>query len=184
MKEIEFGYGITLEAAWNELQKQSEEAKEPCCGRFNGNLICSTDTLDEVYVRIIGQTKAEFERGKRRFHEAIKRKEQEFKKRIPCLTKYYIKEARGVILQEKYEYWKLVVPMRLHGMYHGNELRNTLELCKIMRDDSFSFEERMRKADKAFEDQNHSGNSAALVCSLLREFCPSGDALAQFIMNY
>ena len=132
---------------------------------------------------IIGKTKAEFERDQRRFREAHKRSEREFEKRIPCLTKYYIEAARGVILQEKYERWKLVVPIRLHDIYRGNELRCTLELCKIMRDDSLSFEERMEKARKAFEDQNHSGASAALVCSLLREFCPSGDALAHFIMN-
>ena len=184
MKEIEFGYGVTLEAAWNELQKQSEEAKEPCYGTFNGNLIYSTETLDDVYVRIIGETKAEFEMNKRRFREAYERSEREFKKRIPCLTKYYIEKARGIILQEKYEYWKLVVPIRLRDLYHGSELQSTLELCKIMRSDSLSFEARLRKAREAFQHQSHSGGSAAVVCSLLREFCPSGDALAHFIMNY
>lgn len=183
MNEIEFGYGVTLEAAWNELQKQSEEAKEPCYGTFNGNLIYSTDTLDDVYVRIIGETKAEFDMDQRRFREAYKRSEREFKKRIPCLTKYYIEEARGIVLQDKYEYWKLIVPIRLRDLYHGSELHSTLELCKIMRDDNLSFPEKMEKAREAFENQGHSGVSGALVCDLLEEFCPSGGPLANFIRN-
>lgn len=184
MKEIEFEYGITLEAAWNELQKQSEEAKEPCYGTFNGNLIYSTDTLDDVFVRIIGKTKAEFDAEQRRLYESRKRSEREFEKRLPCLTKYYIEKARGIIRQEKYEYWTLIVPIRLRDLYHGSELQSTLELCKIMKDNRLSFDARMMKARETFENQGHSGASGALVCKMLQEFCPLGDALANFIKGY
>ncbi len=184
MKEIKFRRGTSLEAAWNELQKQSEEAKETCCGMFNGTLIYSTDTLDEVFMEIIGKTKAEFDRDQRRLHESRKRSEREFEKRIPCLTKYYIEKARGIIRQEKYEYWKLVVPIRLRDLYHGSELQSTLELCKIMKDNNLTFDARMMKARDTFENQDHSGASGALVCGLLKEFCPLGEALANFIKGY
>lgn len=184
MKEIKFRPGTSLEAAWNELQKQSKETNETCYGIYNCIPIYSTDTLDDVFVGIIGKTKAEFDMEQRRLYESRKRSEREFEKRLPCLTKYYIEKARGLIRQEKYEYWTLIVPIRLRDLYHGSELQSTLELCKIMKDNRLSFDARMMKAREAFENQNHSGASGALVCKMLQEFCPLGDALANFIKGY
>ena len=64
------------------------------------------------------------------------------------------------------------------------ELDCTLDLCKIMRDESISYDKRLREAYKTFMDQGHSGMSAGLVASMLRTFCPDGEDLADAVMNF
>jgi hypothetical protein len=64
------------------------------------------------------------------------------------------------------------------------ELGCTLDLCRIMRDESISYDKRIRKAYKAFMDQGHSGMSASLVAHMLEVFCPNGYDLADAVMNF
>lgn len=184
MKEIEFLPGSDIDSAWQELLRESTDCKDTCCGMFNGKEIRSTDTLDEVYVKVLGITKADFYDLVRREREEYNRKEKEHKDNIPNLTKEYREKARGIILEDQYEYWDKIVPIRLDDLYHGMELDSTLDLCKIMRDESISYEKRLRKAYKTFMDQGHSGMSASLVASMLRAFCPNGDALADAVMSF
>lgn len=184
MKEIEFYAGDTIDTAWKRLLRMSAECEDTCFGMFNGKEIRSTDTLDEVYVKVLGITKAEFDDLNRREREEYNRKEKEHKDNIPNLTKEYREKARGIILEDQYEYWDEIVPIRLDDLYHGMELDSTLELCKIMRDESVGYDERIRKAYDAFMDQGHSGMSAGLVAKMLRAFCPDGDDLADAVMSF
>ena len=184
MKEIEFYCGMDIDDAWKKLLKESMECEETCFGIFNGKEIRSTDTLDEVYVKITGETKAEYEKEMQDWRDEYERKEREHKDNIPNLIPDYCERARGVILEDQYEYWDKIVPIRLGDLYHGMELDNTLELCKIMRDESVNYDKRLRKAYKAFMDQGHSGMSANLVASMLRIFCPDGRDLADAVLNF
>ena len=184
MKEIEFLPGSDIDSAWQGLLRESADCKDTCCGLFNGKEIRSTDTLDEVYVKVLGMTKVYFDDLVRREREEYDRKEKEHKDNIPNLTKEYREKARGIILEDQYEYWDKIVPIRLDDLYHGRELDSTLDLCKIMRDESISYDKRLRKAYKTFMDQRHSGMSAGLVAKILRVFCPNGDELADAVMSF
>ena len=93
-------------------------------------------------------------------------------------------EARGVILESELEYWDKIVPIRLGDLYHGMELEQTLDISKIMGDDSVDYDTRLRTAYKCFMDAGHSGMSAGLVASMLRRFCPHGEDIADAVMNF
>ena len=183
MAEVKF-WGITLDDAIKALKKESEKTGEVTFGEFNGETLYSTDTIDEAYEKVTGKTKAEFDEIQRKWKEDYDRSEAEHKAKIPALTEEYKKLARGVILEEKYDYWDKIVPIRLEDIYHGMELGATLDLCKIMRDESMTYDKRLKKAYDLFMDQGHSGWSAGLVASMLREFCPDGYDLADAVMNF
>lgn len=184
MKKIEFLPGDNIDRAWKMLLTASAECGETCFGEFNGNEILSTDTLDDAYKKVLGMTKTEFEKREQEWKEDYEREEKEHKDNIPNLIPIYREKARGVILEDQYEYWDKIVPIRLDDLYHGMELDATLDLCKIMRDESMSYDERLKKAYDTFMDQGHSGMSAGLVASMLRTFCPDGHDLADAVMNF
>lgn len=181
MKEIEFYTGETIQNAWKTLLKESAECGETCFGTFNGQQLLSTDTLDEAYKKVTGLTKSEFDEQDRKEREEYKRREEEFIASIPSKTEEYKKAARGVIIEEQYEYWDKIVPIRLKDLYHGMELDATLEICRIMRDESISLEECIEKAKEAFDNQGHSGMSAGLVLSMIKAFCPHGKQVVEKI---
>jgi hypothetical protein len=184
MKEIEFYPGDTIDSAWKKLLKESAECEDTCFGKFNGHEILSTDTLDEAYMKIMGKTKGEYEKEMQDWRDEYDRKEKEHKNNIPNLVPGYCEKARGVILEDQYDYWDKIVPIRLGDLYHGMELDCTLDLCKIMRDESMSYDKRLRKGYDTFMNQGHSGMSAGLVASMLRKFCPDGEDLADAVMNF
>lgn len=184
MKEIKFLPGSDIDSAWQELLRESADCKDTCCGMFNGKEIRSTDTLDEVYVKVLGETKEQYDKEMQDWRDEYARKEKEHKDNIPNLVPGYCERARGVILEDQYEYWDKIVPIRLGDLYHGMELDCTLDLCKIMRDESISYDKRIRKAYRTFMNQGHSGMSASLVASMLRAFCPNGDELADAVMSF
>jgi hypothetical protein len=184
MKKIEFLPGDSIDTAWKGLLRASAECGDTCFGEFNGREIRSTDTLDEAYMKILGKTKSEHEKEMQDWRNEYERQEKEHKDNIPNLIPIYREKARGVILEDQYEYWDKIVPIRLDDLYHGMELDATLDLCKIMRDESMSYDERLKKAYDTFMNQGHSGMSAGLVASMLRAFCPDGHDLADAVMNF
>jgi len=181
MKEIEFYPGDTIENAWKTLLKESAECEDTCFGKFNDHEILSTDTLDEAYIKIMGKTKGQYNKEMQDWRDEYERKEKEHKDSIPSLIPVYCERARGVILEDQYDYWDKIVPIRLGDLYHGMELDCTLDLCKIMRNESISLEERIEKAKEAFDNQGHSGMSAGLVFSMIKAFCPHGKQVVEKI---
>ena len=180
MKKIELFAGCSIDAAYDELHKSSE----PCYAVFNGKEITSEDTLYEMYLKIVGCSKAEFEKRQKQWHDDYVKREEEHKAKIPELTEVYRKKARGIILEDKLELWDKCVPIRLGDLYHGMELDATLEISKIMGDETIDFEARMKNAYDLFQKQGHSGMSAGLVMSMLREFCPNGNEIADAIKEF
>ena len=184
MREVEFYPGQDINDAWKSLLEESIKTGEVCYGNFNDKKIYSTDSLDEAFKKVTGKTKAECDKEMQDWRDDYDRRKEEHKARIPELSEDYRKAARGVIREDQYEYWDKIVPIRLGDLYEGMELGNTLDLCKIMRDESLSYDERLRKAYDEFNNQGHSGMSAGLVASMLRAFCPDGEDLADAVMNF
>ena len=183
MREIEFYAGENIENTWKTLLRASAECGETCYAMFNDKQLLSTDTLDEAYKKVTGLTKSEFDDECKREREEYKRKKEEHLASIPEKTKEYCAAARGVIVEERYAEWDNIVPIRLKDLYCGMELDATLEICKIMRDESIDIEERFKTAKKAFDNQGHSGMSASLVLSMVSVFCPHGRDLIDKIRN-
>ena len=181
MKEIEFYPGDTIDQAWRVLLRQSADCGETCFGMFNGKQFLSSDNLDAAYKKVTGLTKSESEEQDRKEREEYKRQEEEFVASIPSKAEEYKKAARGVIIEEQYDYWDKIVPIRLHDLYHGMELDATIDICKIMREESVSLEKRIEAAKKTFDNQGHSGMSARLVLSMIRAFCQHGEELVNRI---
>lgn len=179
MKKIYLFGGENLDEAIDLLKIEAKKAGEPCCGEFNGKEIYSTDTVDEAYMKVLGKTKAEFEEGQRKWKEEYDRAEREHQARIPQLTEHYRKIARGLVLDSELEYWDEIVPIRLGDIYHGMELQNVLDCCKIMRDESLVLAARLEKAYDVFMAAGHSGMSASLTRAMLAYFCPYGVELAE-----
>ncbi len=177
MKEVEI-YGGDICSCLDELKKTAKKQGEDCRAIFNGKYLFSTDTIDEAYLRIVGVTKAEHDAYLQKKKEEYERELAEHKARIPELTEKYRKKARGLILEDELSYWDMIVPVRLDDIYRGMELEQVLDCCKIMRNKSIVFAERLEKAYDVFMGAGHSGMSAALTIAMLRRFCPDGVELA------
>ena len=180
MEKIKLYAGCSIEMAYSELHKTGS----PCCTEFNGVEITSEDSLDDLYIKITGLSKDEFDKKQQEAHDEYVRREEEHKAKIPELTEFYRKEARGIILEDKLEVWDKIVPIRLSDLYHGYELNCTLDIAKIMGDEETDLESRMKKAYKEFNGQGHSGMSASLVMAMLREFCPYGNEISNAIKDF
>ena len=55
MNKIEFYAGESLEQAYQDLQKNA-----PCYGVFNDKTLYSTDTIDDIFIKVTGKNKSEF----------------------------------------------------------------------------------------------------------------------------
>lgn len=184
MKELELYCGMDVKEAVERLKAEADRVNDICFAMFNGKKILSTDTLDEAYKKVTGKTKAEFDEAWRQRHEDYERKQAEHKAKIPQLTEEYRKRARGLIIEKELDYWDEIVPIRLGDLYHGMELDETLKACQCMRDESLTYDERLRKAYNLFMDAGHSGMSAGLTASMYRRFVPNGEDLADAVMNF
>lgn len=153
----------------------------PCYGDFNEKTLYSTDSLDDVYTKVTGKSKAEYDKYICKIHEEYDRKETEFKAKIPQLTEDYKKRARGIISEEHLEYWDKIVPIRLNDLYHGMELDCWLTFIEILNDTSIEESERFERCQSLFFKQNHSGMSGSLVLKGLRYFHPLGEKVAEYI---
>lgn len=63
----------------------------------------------------------------------------------------------------------------------GIELGYTLDIIRIMRDESISLDERLVKAQQEFYSQGHRGGSASLMFAMLCKFCPNGEKLVEYL---
>ena len=176
MKKIEFYPGINLDKAYQDLQINA-----PCYGEFNDKTLYSTDSLDEVFVKVTGKSKAEHDEYIRKIHEEYDRKEAEFKAKIPQLTEDYRKRAIGIIPEEHLELWNEIVPIRLNDLYHGMELDCWLTFIEILNDTSKEELERFEICRSLFFKQGHSGMSGSLVLAGLKRFHTLREMLASYI---
>lgn len=183
-KEVDFCCGSSIDEALKTLQHEAEVSGTICFGDFNGNKIYSSDTIDEAYVKVTGKTKAEHDKEKQEWLDGYNRREDEFKEKNPALTEDYRKRARGLVLDEQLEYWDEIVPVRLGDLYHGMELDQVLEYCRIMRNEEVEYNTRLHECYKTFMNSGHSGMSAGLTASMIKVFCPNGEDLADAVMNF
>lgn len=175
-KEIEFSVGCNVESAVNKLLIYKEKGIL-ACGTFNGHTLYSdTVTMDGAYKEITGKTKAELDKEHEEWRESYEKAEKEHKESIPSLAKEWIAKGRNVLTEDHWEYWDKIVPIRLGDLYHGMELGCCLEIVDKLNDNCT-----LDEAKTIIENQDHSGMSYGLVCSMVKTFCDRGQEFVDYV---
>lgn len=183
-RKIELCAGTSIDGAICELKYRAKTLLNTICyASFNGVELTSEDSVDDAYLKVTGKTKAENDKELDEFVEQYYRREEEHKSRIPELTEKYSKEAKGFINEDKLDEWNRILPIRLGDLYHGMEVEQTLDICRIMRDESLEYDARIRKAYDLFMNSGHSGMSANLTAQMIKVFCPHGEDVADAVLN-
>lgn len=184
MRLVENLIGCSIDSCLSKLKQLAKENNEECYCEFNGKFIYSIDTLDDAYIRITGVTKNEMEARHKIWKDNYEKELEEHKKSIPLKTEEYRSLARGLVLESELEYWDKIVPIRLNDLYRGMELKSTLDLIRIMRNEDLSLKDRLTRCKTEFENQGHSGMSAGLMFGMLTRFCPNGRMLVQMLREF
>lgn len=164
-KEIKVRVGDRLENAHNNLVDLERSTGKKYFSNFNGKFIFSDETLDQNFYRICGRTKFEDDEIWRKRNEEYERRQAEHAAKIPDLEKEWIEKGHEILPEEFWARWDEIVPIRLRDLYQGMELGACLDILKaVKRGDS------REKIERLFGEQGHSGCSAGLVCSMIREF--------------
>lgn len=171
--------GGTIENAWNDLQKFATTTNAEVYGFFNTKKITSNMSLDEAYMEVIGKTKKEYDKEQQEYINKIKKEEGEHKNNTPKLVTEWIEKAKGVVRDDKIGFWSEIVPIRLGDLYRGMELDCTIKLVKMLDIDNCTLDE----AKTEFDNQNHSGRSAGLMFSMMREFCVRGEDFVAYMRH-
>ena len=91
-REIDFCCGWTIERAVKELHERAKDGNK-YCGEFNGNKLTSDMSLDDAYMLCTGKTFDEFNKEQEENRQRLIREEEEHKRKIPELSKYWIEEG-------------------------------------------------------------------------------------------
>ena len=178
LNKIEFSAGQNIESAYRDLQEYA-----PSYGEFNDHTIYSYETLDEIFQKIVGMTKDEYykyaKEEERKYQEQLKT----HKEKIPELILYYKDKARGIIPEDKLEFWDNIVPIRLNDLYQGIELQCLLDIITILNDENKTKEDRFNNCYELFYKQGHSGTSGIIVLSGLKQLHPLGYEFVEYFNN-
>lgn len=165
MKIIDFYPGCNLEEAYQHLQDEGEA----CMGEFNGSMLLYTDTIDDVYKKVTGLTKTEYDARRQAENDEYHRKQEEHKASIPRLTEEWIEKGKTFLKEKYWEKWAECVPIRLGDLYEGMELQATQEILEIL-DKSENLDEVFEEANDKLNSQGHSGMSYGLMKAMISSF--------------
>ena len=174
---VDFNCGMTIEEAVKYLRQLSYKTGKDHCGTFNGNILSSNMTVDEAYIKCTGKTFKEFKDEQEKMRQDLIRREEDHKKKIPELTKYWIKEGHKVLSQDKWNEWDRCVPIRLDDLYDGMELGQCLDIIKTIKDNSIG------AGIEVMKNQGHSGMSLGLMKSMIYTFCDCGNEFVEALDN-
>lgn len=176
--KIKFELGSNLESAVNRLIEFKNKGML-VCGEFNTHILYSdTVTMDGAYQKVLGKTKAEFNKSQDEWINNRERQELEHKQNIPNLAKMYMGKGRLVLDVDKWESWDKVVPIRLNDLYKGIELQNCLDIVKILNNSGT-----LNEAKLELDSQDHSGMSYSLVLHMVKEFCKRGSEFFEYVKS-
>lgn len=171
--EIDFDCGLSIKDSVKLLHSKAEVTGKKYFGEFNGHKLTSDMTVDEAYIKCIGKTFKEFKNEQEKMRQDLIRREEERKKKIPELTKYWIKKGHKVLSQDKWDEWDRCVPIRLGNLYEGMELGQCLDIIKTVKDDSIA------AGIEVMKNQGHSGMSWGLMKSMIYTFCDCGNEFVE-----
>lgn len=172
-RKIEFAAGESIETVVAELLKHNRQG-ELVCGCFNGHMLYSDKvTLDNVYLAVLGKSKAEYDMEKTEWIMREERKKEEYEAHLPELEEYWQERGHQVMEEKYWAEWDSCVPIQLRGLYEGI-LENCLELIEPLNNGCS-----IQDAGSLLEMQGHSGGSKAVVVELVRKLCHRGREFAE-----
>ena len=160
--------GVTVEQFAKEFISFIHKSPKKWYADFNGHIIFSDElnlTEDNIVKFITGLTIAEHCEANRKWIEDKKRKEEQWKTKIPKKTKQYIEEGHKIIDQQFWDKWDKCVPIHLNGLYHGMELNCTLEIIKMIKN-----KKDFKEIYQILENQGHSYMSFQLIKFMINSF--------------
>lgn len=169
--------GNTLHECVNKLLEYKEKGKLAFVD-FNGHRLYSDDTttLDSAYKEVTGMTYSEYNEQLKKMEIEREEEERKHKEAIPGLIEEWKQKGREILEEDKIEFWDKLVPIRLEDLYKGMELGASLDIIKILNNNG-SLEE----ANKKIIEQNHSGMSFRLVCSMVYALYSRGEEFVNYV---
>jgi hypothetical protein len=163
-------YGTDLEIVGrllNQLDQLSVHVKVI----FNGHVLDSFchNNVDRVFKEVLGVSKKDYDKVVKAKREEIRRENDEFQKRVPEIINDYIERGHKILDEKYHKLWDECVPVRVNDIYHGLECNACLDLIQMLNNgDDFD------DVNEVFNNQDHSGLSHAMVCSMLVQLCDRG----------
>lgn len=137
---------------------------------FNGHSLYSdTVTMDNAYLEVIGKSKEDWDKEKYERSEELKKRKEEYKQKIPQLTKEWIEKGHQILEDKFWDAWDKCVPIRLDDLYEGMELGMCLDIITTINEKS------LEEAVEVMKSQGHSGMSWGLMKSMVKSFSEKGE---------
>lgn len=174
-KEIEFGLGARLIDCIEELHCYRDKG-ELVYGIFNGKELYSTDSEDEIYIKVTGYNLEDYNSYLNTHRENVQLEKEKHLRKIPSLCKKYMSKGRMYIEKEKISDWDKLVITSLHGMYRGFEIESSLDIFLLLKH-SYSFD----TIRDVIYNQGHSGSSLNIVLNIIKNFSPNGEDFYKFM---
>ena len=167
-RDFESTAGSHIDSVLEELKEFAEEKNKQYDDRvfvyttyFNGHAINSSMTVDEVYQRLYGCTKAEMEQ-KRKDMDCVLEKlgKEEKSKSIQAIEELYPKLTE----QQKANFDELDWRNQINkSIYHGREFAVSLQFVDLFNQQSYD------DAVKLFKEEGFSGASLGLVKAIIHK---------------
>lgn len=112
-----------------------------------------TGAADAYMLAIGGKTYSQYKKEREERRKEYDRWEEEYKAKIPALTKIWIDEGHKVLSEDKWQMWNECVPIRLGDLYKGIELGQCLDIIRTVKEKSIA------DGIEVMKKQDHSGLS-------------------------
>ena len=137
---------------------------------FNGHLLRSDNiSMDRAFLIVTGMTKEEHDRKRREYIERLNIEEENRKSEALERIPEWIERGKPMIYPERHEDWIDCVNSRAKDLYNGSDLDDALDLMTMLENNS-----PIEEVLKRFQEQNHSGFSAAMVRRIVFAFSKRG----------
>lgn len=159
--DISIPWGDTVVDAYNALHLKSEETGKRYRLMFNGEELYSDETLDEMYIKVVGKTKQEFD-------DYVSLVTLRSKKYTPIKYDYIVRYGKGIIDPKYWDNLEKIAVYSLEGRYKGRDLKAAIDVINFLRAGKSS------KAKKELLNQGHSEDSLNIVCSMIYALSDEG----------
>ena len=167
-RDFESTAGSHIDSVLEELKEFAEEKNKQYDDRvfvyttyFNGHAINSSMTVDEVYKKLFGCTKAEMEQKRKDMDRVLEKLGKDEKsKSIKAIEELYPKLTE----QQKSNFDELDWRNKIDkSIYHGREFAVSLQFVDLFNQQSYD------DAVKLFKDEGFSGASLGLVKAIIHK---------------
>ena len=175
-RRVEIKRSCSIDDVVSELLEYKKKG-EYVCTKFNGHTLYSDKvTLDGAYKEILGMTKEGYIKGQKDWKDDRDKINKKYNGMIPKLIEEYKIKGRKVIPKDKWSDWDRTVLSSLSSLYHDAPLRCCLDIISLLNNGGT-----LEEVNVLLKGQNHSGTSFKMVVELVREFCPRGKELLNYV---